>query len=352
MSPLLCGSYLSRMDSDLCRSLQKKIWNFFRIRLIKFHEPMAMNSLQNRLKLRHISVILEIARCGSLQKAGESLALTQSAISKSLAEIEAIVGAQLFERTPSGVFPTVLGEALVRHGYLIAGDVLRAEAELDALRVGDVGTLSIGVFFPFNWWSDLVDCASEFRLRSPKIRLTLREDSMEALLTRLDQDLVDIVIGRLASGYGSDQYAQEILRDDHPVFVARRGHPLSQKHVSLGDLLGFPWVLPEQPNIIRQQLEFAVRDLGLNFGVDVVSSQASPMAFRLASKGDMLVLASECTVKELGLLYGLEPIACRLPLHLGPLVAITRSDKPLNPPVKAFLELFQHNIGQRRRVAE
>ena len=136
-----------------------------------------------------------------------------------------------------------------------------------------MGTLSIGVFFPLNWWEVLADCVVEFRTRSPRIRLNVREDSMEALLERLDQDLVDIVIGRLASGFGGDQYSQEPLRDDHPLFVARQGHPLTQKPVTLEDLLGFPWVLPEQPNIIRQQLEFAVRDMGLRFGTDVMSSQ-------------------------------------------------------------------------------
>jgi DNA-binding transcriptional LysR family regulator len=306
--------------------------------LKKIHVPETMTSLQQRLKLRHISVILEIARCGNLQKAAEVLAVSQSAISKALAEVEAITEAQLFERTPSGMRPTVYGEALVRHGYLIASDVQRAEAELDALRGGDIGVLSIGIFFPFNWWEALADCIVGFRSRSPKIRLSVREDSMESLLALLDQDLVDIVIGRLASGYGGDQYAQELLREDRPLFLARQGHPLTQRPVTLEDLLGFPWILPEQPNIIRQQLEFAVRDMGLRFGADVMSSQVSPLTFRLASKSDTLVLASQCIADELHALYGLQPIRCELPLHLGPLVAVTRSDKPPSGAASAFLQ--------------
>lgn len=297
-----------------------------------------MNSLQQRLKLRHISVVLEIARCGSLQKAAEALALSHSAISKALAEVETLMGGQLFERTTSGVRPTVLGEALVRHGYLIASDVQRAEAELDALRHGDMGTLSIGIFFPLNWWGVLSDCVGNFRMRSPRIRLTVREDSMETLLQSLDQDMVDVVIGRLASGFGGDQYRHEALCDDHPLFVARQGHPLTQKQVSLEDLLGFPWVLPEQPNIIRQQLEYAVRDMGLRFGADVLSSQVSPLTFRLASNSDTLVLASQCIAKELDALYRLQPVVCRLPLHLGPLAAVVRSDKPLSKAAATFLE--------------
>ncbi len=275
--------------------------------------------------------------------------LSHSAISKALAEVESLAGAQLFERTSSGVRPTILGEALVRHGYLIASDVQRAEAELDALRHGDMGTLSIGIFFPLNWWTVLADCVGDFRTKMPKIRLNLREDSMETLLQRLDQDLVDIVIGRLASGFGGDQYSQEALCDDHPLFLARQGHPLTQKKVSLEDLLGFPWVLPEQPNIIRQQLEFAVRDMGLRFGADVMSSQVSPLTFRLASNSNTLVLASQCIAKELETLYKLQPVICQLPLHLGSLTAITRSDKPLSKPASTFLQQLKDALSVPRR---
>jgi DNA-binding transcriptional LysR family regulator len=338
---------LSCIDCDVGALAAKTKRKISLLPLKKIHEPPTMTSLQQRLKLRHISVVLEIARCGSLQKAAEALIVSHSAISKALAEVETIAGAQLFERTSSGMRPTILGEALVRHGYLIASDVQRAEAELDALRGGDMGTLSIGVFFPLNWWEVLADCVAEFRTRSPRIRLNVREDSMESLLERLDQDLVDIVIGRLASGYGGNQHSQVPLREDHPLFVARQGHPLTQKPVTLEDLLGFPWVLPEQPNVIRQQLEFAVRDMGLRFGMDIVSSQSSPLTFRLASKSDALVLASQCIAEELHALYRLQPVLCELPLHLGPLVAVTRSDKPLSKAASAFLEQLKSMIDAR-----
>jgi len=92
------------------------------------------------------------------------------------------------------------------------------------------------------------------------------------------------------------------------------------------------------PNVIRQQLEYAVRDMGLRFGADVMSSQVSPLTFRLASKSDTLVLASQCIAKELDVLYRLQPVNCKLPLHLGPLAAVVRSDKPLSKAASSFLQ--------------
>jgi DNA-binding transcriptional LysR family regulator len=304
-----------------------------------------MTPFRQRLKLRHISVVIEVARQGSLQKAADALAVSQSAVSKALAEVESILDAQLFERTPSGVRPTALGETLVRHGHLILGDMARAEAEIDAFRSGEAGTLSLGVFRHLSWWGSLATSIASFRAHSPGVRLTIHEDAMETLLQRLDQDLVDVVIGRLASGFGSNAYAVEKLCEDYPLFVAREGHRLLDGPVELGDLLGFPWILPAQPNIVRQQLEFAVQDAGLRMTSEVISAQLSNLMLRLASQSDTLILVPQCILREVHDTWGLRPVPCELPLHLSALVAITRSDKPRTAAVSAFLG----QLGQELR---
>jgi DNA-binding transcriptional LysR family regulator len=296
-----------------------------------------MTPLRQRLKLRHISVVIEVARQGSLQKAADVLMVSQSAISKALAEVESIVGGLLFERTPSGMRATSLGETLVRHGHLILGDVMRAEAELDALQNGEAGNLSVGVFRPPSWWDSLATCIQSFRTQLHRVRLSVQEESMETLLQRLDQDLVDVVIGRLASGYGSENYAVDRLCDDHPLFVAREGHPLLGRPVGLVDTLGFPWILPAQPNVVRQQLEFAVQDASMRAMSAVISAQLSNLMLRLASQSDTLILVPQCLLREARENYRLHPVQCPLPLRLGALVAITRNDKPRTATISAFL---------------
>ena len=62
---------------------------------------------------------------------------------------------------------------------------------------------------------------------------------------------------------------------------------------------------------------------------------------------DALVLASQCIAEELHALYRLQPVLCELPLHLGPLVAVTRSDKPLSKAASAFLEQLKSMIDAR-----
>ena len=305
-----------------------------------------MSLFRQRLKLRHISVVIEVARQGSLQKAADVLMVSQSAVSKALAEIESIVDAQLFERTPSGVHATLLGETLVRHAHLIQSDVRRAEAEIEALQSGEAGNLAVGVFRPYSWWGSLARSIQAFRTESPRVRLAVQEESMETLLERLDQDLVDVVIGRLASGFGGEAYAVEKICDDHPLFVAREGHPLVEGPVELGDLLGVPWILAAQPNVLRQQLEFAVQNAGLRPMPEIISAQLSNLMLRLASESDALILVPQCILSEVREHYRLVPVQCQLPLQLSALVAITRSDKSRTVALSAFLARLHAEVGR------
>ena len=51
------------------------------------------------LKTRHLQVFLAVAKAGSMQRAAREVHLTQPAISKLIGELEATLGAPLFERS-------------------------------------------------------------------------------------------------------------------------------------------------------------------------------------------------------------------------------------------------------------
>lgn len=71
--------------------------------------------LANRLRQRHLVLLENIARHGTLTRVAAATGISQPAATKALAELEAIFGAPLFLRTGRGMQPTPLGElALVR----------------------------------------------------------------------------------------------------------------------------------------------------------------------------------------------------------------------------------------------
>lgn len=60
--------------------------------------------------IRYLLVVSEVYRLGRISSASKAVNLSQPAATQSLARVENILGVQLFERRPNGMFPTEIGE--------------------------------------------------------------------------------------------------------------------------------------------------------------------------------------------------------------------------------------------------
>jgi LysR family pca operon transcriptional activator len=67
--------------------------------------PLA-NLTSGRIKFRHLQCFLAVTQFGSVQRAADSLSITQPAVSKTIGELESILGVRLFERGRRGAAPT------------------------------------------------------------------------------------------------------------------------------------------------------------------------------------------------------------------------------------------------------
>jgi LysR family transcriptional regulator of gallate degradation len=84
------------------------------------------------ISLRHIRVFLAVAQFGSATRAGESLYRAQSAVTRSIQELESALGVQLFERKVTGMLPTVFGHALLFRAKRAAQEFELARQEIAA----------------------------------------------------------------------------------------------------------------------------------------------------------------------------------------------------------------------------
>lgn len=98
-------------------------------------------SNSSRLRLDWLETFLAIAETGSLTAAGERVARSQSAISLQLRQLEAVVGARLFDRGGRTVRLTAAGERLrpYAHRAVEAADAAVGAAAVDAARIVRVG---------------------------------------------------------------------------------------------------------------------------------------------------------------------------------------------------------------------
>ena len=221
--------------------------------------------LDGRLKLRHFVLADALTDLGSVVAAAARLRSTQPALTRTLRELEDILGVPLYERGPRGVVPTVYGAAFTEHARAILAQVTQAgehQAELaDARR----GTVTVGSHLA---GSNLLLPAAIARFKSerPLVTVTIREASPDALLTELEAGRVDLIVGRLAGVPDPGHTVRHTLYGEPVRLVARNGHPArATEPLSLASLAAFPWILPGPETALRGELEevFLRHDLAL-----------------------------------------------------------------------------------------
>lgn len=185
--------------------------------------------------------------------ASDDLGLTQPAVSRSVKELEQILGTTLFDRSARGARLTVKGKLFLEH----------AEAALLQLNQGvsvlggsgrDGEQITIGAL-PNVCSQFLPGVIKTFKEAFPNVVVTILPGSNAALLEMLKRADADVVIGRLSNAEDMRGLSFEALFEEPLVFVVRAGHELTKGPVSPDDLAAYTLILPPTGTIIREELD-------------------------------------------------------------------------------------------------
>ena len=153
------------------------------------------NYMDRRIKFRHLDAFSAIARELSLKRAAERLNLTQPAISRTLKELEDILGVTLMERSRAGVVLTAQGEVFLQFAeqstaalqqglQSVRGD----RAVPGRIRIGALPSVAAGL---------IVQSTQSFLKHHPDTVVEVVEGPHEALTGNLRSGALDLVVGRL-----------------------------------------------------------------------------------------------------------------------------------------------------------
>ncbi len=145
------------------------------------------------LNLRRLQVLCEVISRGSFSAAAVSLSYTQSAVSQSIARLEAETGTTLVVRDRRGVRATAAGATLVQHAETIFAQVEAAEADLAAVLGVRAGRLRVASF-PSAGATLMPLAVARFRERHPEVALTLAEGEPEEIAPRLRAGEFDLAL--------------------------------------------------------------------------------------------------------------------------------------------------------------
>lgn len=310
--------------------------------------PITARSLFNRLRYKHLLMLVTLGNSQNLHRAAEALNMSQPATTRMLQEIEEAFGCTLFERQSRGMRATVLGEELLRFARAALNGLERCAEDLTDRQAGGYGYLSVGAIM--GAVPDLVvQSIAEMKASHPLLRLRIMGDTSDQLSELLDQRRIDVAVARLSHAQDRQRFAFEPLGNEHLAVVVRAGHPLTQVTApNLAEMVeAWPWILQPDTSPARVALENAFARLDVASPSDVIECTSVFAMLQLVQITDAILVLTDTVVRDhvhTGLLTALD---LEIEEQLSPFGVMLRKDETLSRELEIFLNMLRERAQRR-----
>jgi LysR family pca operon transcriptional activator len=270
-------------------------------------------------------------------RAADQLAVTQPAVSKTLRELEDIVTARLFTRTPKGLVLTPFGELFQHHagaGVLAVQHALESVAQgrtrgNTAIRVGALPTVAARM---------MPEAVQDLMQASPGATVSLLSAPNRFLLEALKGRDLDLVVGRLADPDQMVGLSFEQLYSERLAIVVRPDHPLLREQpFDIRRIARHPVVMPTREDITRPMVDRLLIANGVGAIERRVETVSSDFSRAFLKRTDAVWIISYGVV-ALDLAAG---VLIELPADvsdtMGPVGMTTRADVRPSPVMALFM---------------
>lgn len=295
------------------------------------------------METRDFEYVLAVNRHGGIGRAAEALGITQPALSKAIQRVEAQIGLPLFERTSTGMSPSLAGELFIKRATRIQleyDDVLK---EMQGLKTGEQGLLRLG-FSPSIPTGLIVGACRQIIKERPIARLRISRKFARDLINMLHEGSLDLAIVPLPENRIADFRVWELF-SDRLAIMADETHPLHHRqNLSLSDLADQEWLLPGSQFNLRQQVELAFKQKGLQPpALRIEIDFGGTLLFDLIRGTRMLAVGG---AESSGNILGFRPLDLRQDeLNLRRMVGImARSGAYFSPLAERMIALLEEHV--------
>ncbi|KNC90248.1 DNA-binding transcriptional regulator YeiE [Trabulsiella odontotermitis] len=227
------------------------------------------------ITLRQLDVFAEVLKSGSTTQASQMLALSQSAVSAALTDLEGQLGVQLFDR---------VGKRLVvnEHGRLLyprALALLEQAMEIEQLFREDNGAIRVAASSTIGNYI-LPEVIARYRRDFPDLPLELSVGNSQDVINAVADFRVDI--GLIEGPCHAAEIVAEPWLEDELVVFAAPDSPLLEGKVTLARLASAPWILREKGSGTRELVDYLLLSHLPEFhlGMELGNSEAIKHAVR------------------------------------------------------------------------
>lgn len=219
----------------------------------------------NRVTQAQLRAFLAIVKNGSYAEASTATGLARASLHRAVSDLEIALAQNLVERRGRGIEITPTGKSLARSFNLARKEIYTACDEIDALKGVERGRIAIGAM-PLCRARVLPATIIELRQHHPDSRIFVAEGSHVELVEPLRDGDLDLLIGALREPPPGADLVQTPLFNDHPVILARQGHPIHARRdkTKLATLSEYEWCIPQSGVPLRERWDEMFRERGLN----------------------------------------------------------------------------------------
>ena len=208
------------------------------------------------MQLRQLQYFEALYRLRSFVQAAQEHSVTQSALSRSLKNLETDLGQRLFDRTTHAVEPTAAADGLIQRARDVIDAMLAFEEEAERLSGGATGHVRIGTG-PYPAQPLLTGAIQSLAAKHHGIQVSVvagtARDLLAALLGR-ELEFVVCDMSKYEDSPVADDIEVIVLPHEPLVVVLAAEHPLLTGDVSMKGLAQYPWAMPTPAPIQTREM--------------------------------------------------------------------------------------------------
>ncbi|MDN8617486.1 LysR family transcriptional regulator [Variovorax ginsengisoli] len=296
-----------------------------------------VQSMLARLKLRHLRVIQALGDLRSAARVAAHFHISPAAVSKTLAEVEELVGAPLFERGRRGMHPTEIGVEMLENAALVIKQIGRMAESLHAMREGTRGRLTVA-FRTSSVHVLVAQAICTFRERYPNVDVTVVDGAVMDLVDQLEQGELDLLFA-----YDDPRFEREallsaaVIAEQPLLIVTSPNHPfLRRKRIAAQELSELQWCLPSHGSRMQHHLNSAFRVLGAPPPASGVRVSDVSMTTQLMQAGHFLAVYPQQIARQLSDEGRVRVLPFKLDRQVEPVVAVWNAALGARPAATAF----------------
>ena len=248
------------------------------------------------MDLRQLNYFMHVAKLGGFNRASAHLHIAQSALSRTIGQLEQELGVSLLVRTARGVKLTSGGQLLLSNTDMLLRHIRQVKDEVVAEATVPRGEIVIGM--PPSLQSMLiVPLLREMRTQCPKVFVTAWVATSVVLKEQLLNGKLDIALLGIMDSDTSLE-CQPLFFDDMFLVGPPNALPVNAKYVSWSRIACCPLILTSPPNSVRLLVEAAAAKNSQELNV-VMEVNYVPVLIDLVRSGIGYTLLPYSAIHEL-----------------------------------------------------